>query len=175
MEQHVDIFFTCSSAWYSRLLRWAEKSKVSHTGLEYNNLSFEGDSWTLESSAGGVETFPTKKRPQNVTHRFRCQSSNISSALKEISELVTSPYDWKSAFFIGLVFIVWKLLKVKIKRPFNNSRGQVCSEMVSRFLKVLGSPGIDNFDFESVTPQMLLSYCRNRPELFVEVDIGGAL
>jgi len=170
-KQEVYVYFTRSKSILARLFRWFEKSDVSHVGLGYNNQSFGNNDWYIESNLKGVLTFPAGTFNQNITHRFRCEHPKVPEALMEISKLVMTPYDLKSAFFIGLGALIFKFLNVKIKRPLNNSKGQVCSEMVSRFFDYLTLNGIHRYNFETVTPQELHDYCLEYPQFFKRVDL----
>ena len=53
----------------------------------------------------------------------------------------------------------------QVKKPWKNTRGQFCSELIARMFHEAGLPDTD-WDFELVSPEDLRLYCEAHPELF---------
>jgi hypothetical protein len=164
----VYIYFTSSNAWYSRFLRWAEKSKVSHVGIEYYSKDFFGV-WALEACSKGIICIPVSNSRKGVVRRFQCLF-DTKYRLRDISLLVGRPYDYKGAFILG-AYHFFKRAITNIKKPVYTTEEKKCSELLIKFLE--GKPGIDSIDPEWATPQDILDYCIARKRLFKEVANNG--
>ena len=168
----IDIIFTASNAWYSRLLRWAEGCTYSHVGIEYDSQDF-GGVWLLEAAPEGIVSIPVENSRKGVVRRLRCKY-DATKGLKRVGRYVGTSYDYKGAFLLGLFFILQKIWK-KIRRPFFITSQQKCSELIIDFiLEDQDVAEVKEWDREWVSPQMVMELCLKHSNLFEEIEDGDS-
>jgi len=162
----IKIVFTASDTWIGRLIRCLTRGKVSHVMIQYPSDLWGGE-WIAEATATGVRKIPADRARHHVMAEFQC-SFDPGPALKKISAHVGSSYDYAGVFVLAWAIVSWRLFRRKVRRPLNNTKGQFCSEFVSRFFRAADLPGTERWNPERSSPQRLLQYCTKHPDLFVE-------
>lgn len=169
----VCIAFTASSFPIAKLIRWVTKGRTSHVMIVYDDMLW-GGSWVSEATVGGVQNRPAKRSMHHVVAMFECKF-NASPGLQEIKKYVGDQFDYSGLVFFGWAKLVWKLFRVKARRPWKTTRAQFCSEYVSRFLslseKLSVIPKLNGL-YESPEknyPEQLLKLLENNPTQFERV------
>lgn len=168
MDTEVRIVFTAGTHWVSRVIRWALRSSVSHVYLEYPSHMW-GGRWAVEATKGGVRKVQAKKARHHVKAEFICKFSP-REGMAAAAGFVGAKYDYTGAVVLGIVALLWRWLRVKVRHPLTNSGSQFCSEFVSRILKESDLPGTEKWEVELSGPGRLHRYCSAHPELFSEVQ-----
>jgi hypothetical protein len=158
--------FSANKNIFSKMIRWFSNGRVSHAMLEYYDNRW-GCDFVAESTIHGVRLVPSENLKNNVTEVFNC-IFDLDQFLFKCPDLIGEPYDIKGIEFLAWFFIVLKLLKKKIRKPFHNSNGLFCSEFVARIFIQANLPETETWDPEMITPEMLLEYCERHTELFTE-------
>jgi hypothetical protein len=158
------IVFTATNTLLGRLIRWVTRSKVSHVFIEYPSQKWGGQ-WALESGAVGVRKVPAERARHDIVFEFECVKIP-DRAFKQIGQYVGTRYDVGGLFVFAWAKIVWRWSGRKIRKPLNNTHGQFCSELVSRFFKAANIIDDRLADPELVSPQTIYSICVNKPDMF---------
>jgi uncharacterized protein YycO len=161
----IRINLTASSGVLGRIILWMTRGIVNHAMIVYES-SIWGGHWAAQAVGHGVEVVPLFRalRGRKSIAVYRCKF-DAEVALKKIRRKVGAPYDFKSMLWFGWAIVAWRIFKRKIKKPWKNTRGQFCSELVARMFHAAGLPDTD-WDFELVSPEDLRLYCEAHPELF---------
>ena len=157
MTHMVTIVFTAKTNWISRTILKLTGGKASHVFLEYDSELW-GGRWAAEAGALGVRKIPAKMARHHVVAEFGCQFPT-NEALRSVAHLVGQRYDIGGLLWFAWFIIAWRLFKKKIKKPLNNTKGQFCSEFVTRFLQAAGMYEREA-DPELTSPQELFEHCR---------------
>jgi hypothetical protein len=154
----VTIVFTAKDSWISGLIRWITRGKTSHVFLEYTS-DLWGGRWAAESGSHGVRKIPASmaRRNTHIVAEFGCKFPT-EAAIKKVAALIGERYDFGGLAVFAWAILTWRMCRKKFKKPMNNTRGQFCSEFVTRFLQAAGKYPADR-DPEFTSPQDLLDCC----------------
>jgi hypothetical protein len=98
-----------------------------------------------------------------------------SPGLQEVKKYVGDGFDYSGLVFFGWAKLLWKLFRVKARRPWKTTRAQFCSEYVSRFLslseKLSVIPKLNGLyeNPEKNYPEQLLKLLESNPTQFERV------
>lgn len=166
-EFDIYLIFTAGPAPRSKTLRWAEKSPVSHIGIEYYNKLFK-ERWLLEANCFGVQTIPCENIEYKACKRFRLRI-NGDKGLRVIKGLIGNHYDYRGAFWILLMRLLKRVIKVEIESPRQPSNSYFCSELVAKFFSLIHLPFSSSWNSKDITPHDIYLYCVRHPETFEEI------
>ena len=157
----------------SALIRWATKSKVSHTFLIFDDLLL-GDRYILQADRGGFQV--TRLMPfllENVLVR-EVQVDLPIEAIRAADRWVGRVgYDYEGLFGEAIVKIAnW--FKWKIKNPLHAPKSLFCSEAMATLLKIGGYPGSDLLVPDGTSPQDLLEFLEAHPSAVASRGDGVA-
>jgi len=161
------LIFTAGPASRSKMLRWAEKSPVSHVGVEYYNKLFE-ERWLLEANCFGVQTIPCENIEYETYGRFRLKI-NGDEGLRAIKKLIGNRYDYRGAFLILLTRLFKRIIKTKTESPRQSSSSYFCSELIARFFSLINLPFTSSWNPKDISPHDIYLYCLRHPETFEEI------
>lgn len=148
----IKIGFSTTDKLLSRIIRWFTRSSVSHTWLLFE---MEGIPMVLEATFEGVRLIPYETFQKKVT----------------VVDVVPLPYSMDSVKFLlmdlglsydvggllGNFFVqIGRMLKMRWRNPWNNSKAMFCSELLSGWLKLQGYPGTEDMVPAEVSPEDLL-------------------
>jgi hypothetical protein len=163
MNGSIYIGFSKSDKWLSRAICWLTRSDVSHAAVIYTDETW-GGWWVAEADIRGVHSRPLLSK-RDWKYVFKVQydlSLDMMKARKHFDE----HYDFVGFTVLGVILILGRMIKHRLKFPFRTTEGQICSEFVSRILhKPMGD---DNPQW--VTPKELKGMCKRRSDLFLEID-----
>ncbi|RLC88630.1 MAG: hypothetical protein DRJ03_01790 [Chloroflexi bacterium] len=168
MEHDVRIVFTAGTRWISRLIRWALRSPVSHVFIEYPSQAW-GGRWAAEATKGGVRKVQAKKSRHHVKAEFRCKV-DLHEGMVQAAKYVGVKYDYTGAFFIGVVALSWRLLKVKIRHPLRRSSSQFCSEFIAYIFQKAGVQRTAAWDPALSGPGRLYRFCLKETDQFAKIE-----
>lgn len=155
---HVRIGFSTSTAWYSRVIRWATRAAVSHTFLL---LVLWGREMVLEEGVFGwsLRTRDNFEASGNKIVELVTPHVSIDVAVRQSLDWLGQRYD-----YAGLVGMSWVMLTRwlgKMRRnPLASSHAMFCSEAGARILQEAGYPGAEKLDPPDTTPEDLLKFLR---------------
>lgn len=167
----IRLVYTAGTHWISRLIRWALRSEVSHVFIEYPSGVW-GGRWAAEATKGGVRKVQASKSRKHVYAEFVCKF-DMRPGLVGAAKYVGDEYDYPGAVLLGLLALLWRWFKVKVRRPLRSSKAQFCSEFVARALMGVKEVQVGGWDPEKSGPDRLLRFCRRHPELFHSVRVEG--
>ena len=165
----IRLVFTAGTHWVSRLIRWVLRSKVSHVFIEYPSGMW-GGRWAAEATKGGVRKVPTRKARHHVYTEFVCRF-DARPGLVGAAKYVGDEYDYSGAVILGVLALLWRWFKVKLRRPLRHSKAQFCSEFVARVLMGVKEVDVSDWDPEQADPDRMLCFCGKHPELFHSLQV----
>lgn len=158
------IVFEKDRGFVPRVIRWLTKSDFNHVAIEYDSDDWNGR-WAAEAATKGVRTVPSSKR--KWTRRFLVKYPEAKIDLRSTSQFIGEAYDFAGFFLFGWILLFWRVLKLKVRRPWRSTKGQFCSEFVARFIGVQ-----DPFSNPQwVTPEDIFRRCCIRSDMFEEERI----
>jgi hypothetical protein len=172
----VSIIFTAPPTLLYRVIKWFTGSNATHVMLGYRDELWGGD-WTAAADLDGVRLYQAEQTCQHVESKFMC-AFHTDAGLHSVARLINQSYDFADLFSIGLVTLVWRLFKRRIRNPWHRPNAQICSEFVARFLQAAQTsrttipdgcgnlPEVAQWNPESVTPGDIKAYCLRHPKLF---------
>jgi len=158
--QRIRIVFERSNTWLGAIIRWLTRSKLNHVAVEYYSTDWQED-WAIEAELRGVWTRPSYQR--KWLHEFEVLY-DVSEDMRKAQRFIGDNYDFKGIFVFGWLLLFWRLFKVRLRRPWASSKGQLCSELVSRM--ILPQTGSMIANPQWTTPQELYNICCLRRDLF---------
>jgi hypothetical protein len=161
--KRVSIVFYDGDSLVSKAIRWFTKSKVNHTAIVYDSEDW-GTEITIEAASNGVIAHKSSRKAK---HKYIVSDPKAFEKLKTITSYLGEFYDYIGIVKFGLLLLWWKLLKIKIRKPLTNTKGQFCSELVARYL--ISFPNIEIKSPQWTSPGDLLIVCEKNPELFIKV------
>ena len=160
--KNIQIVFEHSTGWAERCIQWFTQSEVDHVAVLYDSDDWDVP-WRAEAATKGVRAVPNnpERKWKYVFDVKYDAKADVQAAQKYIGE----SYDFAGFFLFAWILLLWRLLKVKVRRPLHPTKGQFCSEFVANVLKPKVSE-ITNPQW--TTPEDLLEICQVRVDLFKE-------
>ena len=169
----IRIVFTASAHWMSRVIRKVMRSQVSHVYIDYPSDMW-GGRWAAEATKGGVRKVQVRKAKKYVFAEFQCKF-DAKPGLRSVAKYCGEDYDYIGALAFGVLVLLRRWLKVKVRRPLSSSKAQFCSEFVTRFLQGAGIAETLNWNVEKSDPGRLYRFCNKRKDLFERLEVPNAL
>jgi len=157
MSSTVKVGFSTSRRLVSRLIRWATRSKISHTWLVVSD-SFLGIDMVLQATMGGFQlvTYAAFEKEHKIIAVLDLKYP-VDSGVKQSAQWLGFRYDYTGLF--GSAFVVFgRWFRRKWRNPLNDAQALFCSEAVVRVLQASGYPGSEALDPSAVTPQDLFDF-----------------
>jgi hypothetical protein len=164
----VKIVFTASNTYFGRLIRWITQSDTSHVMLQYTSDLWGGE-WIAEATVTGVRKVPAEKAKHSVIREYVCKF-DAKKMLHSMRDYLGEPYDYQSIAVLGWTLLIYKIFQKKITRPLHNHYGQFCSEFISRGFAGDEDLPKHNWDFTTVSPKEVDTYCKLYPSYFELID-----
>lgn len=156
MSSGILIGFSTSKVWYSNLIRWATKAKVSHAFLL---ASFLGKLLVFQEGPLGysVCTFEKFKKDNEVVALIVPKVSIEEGFKKSLAQL-GQPYAYLA--LLGFAFVLFvKLLGWKLTHnPLSSAHSTFCSQRGAQILRDSHYPGAETLDPELTSPEDLLLF-----------------
>jgi len=162
--QKVRIIFTAGKSWFSRLIRWFTKGRVSHVFVEF---PVWGQDCAVEATIGGTRLVLSHKARHDVAHEFEIKNGVPKIALIHMMRHLGTPYDYAGVLVIAWVRMLWSWCKFKVKSLAWSSRALKCSELVFLFLLEVGVT-VES-EKELISPEDVFQTCLDRPDVFKEL------
>lgn len=171
MGRDVRVVFTASKTFLGRWIRRLTQSKVSHAFLEYDS-SLWGGRWAAEATISGVRKVPAAKARHHVVCQYRVRF-DPRPGLRMIAPLFGSAYDVTGILVFAWAIMLWRWFRVRMRRFTRNTKSQLCSELVARFLIASQVTGTANWDPERTSPEQIRHLCaRHEGEAFYAIPLG---
>ena len=148
-------FSTSKDSWISKIIRWFSNSTVSHCFFVYYDEDWKRE-MVLEATEGGFRIVPYSFYENEVVKIFIPKYS-IEEGLKQSIDWLTEGYNYWGLFGMSWVEL-GKWLKKKWKNPLRSSNTMFCSELIARVMMVSSYPGIEDWDIQSIDPEMLMDF-----------------
>ncbi len=149
------IGFSTSNAWYSRVIRFFTKSKVSHTFLLTKML---GEMLVFQEGplGWGAKSFDQFKQENTVVTLIPPEKDITAGFAKSLNQLGT-PYGFIP--LLGMAFVMLgRGLGWHLKNPFRFVRTPFCSARNVLVLQDSQYPGAEKLDAYSTSPEDLLEF-----------------
>jgi hypothetical protein len=121
--------FSTSRFWYSRIIRWATRSRCSHTFIVYDSVD-AGCECVFEAGHSGLYPVPMARwlEQGNVLVALYQPHADWTEAVRwALVELDGEPYAWGA--LLGMAFVklaAW--FKRKARNPMLSAKANFCSE-----------------------------------------------
>lgn len=157
------ICFGTNDRWTSRLIRWATKSDVSHTWIEYPSDVW-GGLWVAHSSADGVVKEPQERvrKKYPIYEAYECRVDLTDGFQWAREHVGHTKYDY-GVIWNGLLLVIHGITKWEWLRrvAWRCASKLSCSEFNTSFLQGAGTvKGIEVYDAELTTSGALREFCR---------------
>lgn len=149
----IRIGFSTSSAWYSRLIRWATKAKCSHTFLVIDTA---GVPLVFEEGVFGysVRTLSNMRASGSTIVEMYEPKWPIDAAVRGSFQWLGQRYDYAGLF--GMTFVeIARFFRHKRRNFLASKHAMFCSEEVTRVLQASGFPGSKQMTASTTDPEML--------------------
>jgi hypothetical protein len=152
----IQIGFSTSNAWYSRMIRWVTKSKCSHTFLI---CDFYGRRVVLEEGPFGY--FPSRLFSAVPSDELvgvftpRASQEALAKAVHDSIQDIGQAYGYLVLIGMAVVYL-GRWLGKKWRNPLASGRSNICSERNCKILKDAEEPGVENMDPSATSPEDLL-------------------
>jgi len=148
------IGFSTSPAIISRLIRWATRSRISHTFILVDDTMFQ-QPMVMEADWGGF---------RYTTYDFFLRSNTVvtivepkvplDAAIRKAAQRLGENYAFDGIF--GMVFVLLgRWLRRKWRNPFRSAHSVFCSEENTFIVQDAGWPGAEKLDPYSTDPEGL--------------------
>ena len=150
----IKIGFSTSKALTSRAIRWATRSRVSHTFLLVEG-SFFGQDMVMEAVASGFRLVPFATfKKQNEIVTLITPVVPLDKGVEEAVNWLGERYNFEGIF--GMLFVLLgRWLGRKWRNPFRSANSLFCSEVNTLVVKESGYPGTAGLDPFSTDPEDL--------------------
>jgi hypothetical protein len=147
--------FSTTNGFFSRLLRWITKAKVSHAFLV---TELHGTDWYIGAEAQGVVMMPMSRyQKRSIIKALDPLPELTDEGLVKVMQYLGEGYDYPG--LLGGIFpVIGRWFKQKWKNPWDSSKTVICSELVTLALQEAGIKGADKLDPTAVTPQDLWDF-----------------
>jgi len=152
----------------SKIIRWFTRAKASHAIIFLNkHIILEATEWEVKPTS-----WKKFKKNNSLIYKFRIKKSKreIEKALNVAMEYLNVPYDVMNIVGQIIVRTIDILFHIKIRNKWGNEASLQCSEYMYKYLKALDIP-IEIDDVESISPQFIIEFCLNNPNLFEKVPV----
>lgn len=171
-ELSLNVCFSRTTAFQSRLIRWVTRAEVSHVLITFRSLSL-GRVMVMEAVGRGFLLFPWErwKQKNQLVARYACVGvphEDQAAALQKLGRRLGDEYDRVS--LIGFICRRWRR---RARNPFNATRKLFCSEAVALFLREAGFPEFERPN--EWAPGDILEHVRANPDSFRFVEDPDAV
>ena len=153
----VNIGFTMSDWWVSKLIARCTKAKVSHAYVVFNDPDSFFGNMVFEAAWCGFRSTSRLALTRGTTRIVREIPVDVDpSAAFDVCERWTdTPYDYMGLF--GEAWVqVGRLFGRRWKNPFAGAHHMFCSEACVYVLAACGDPRVAGLDARSTSPEDLL-------------------
>ena len=153
----MQIGFSTTNRFLSKVIRWITRSKVSHTWLLYYDDDFDCD-MVMEATIEGFRLIPFESfKVKNIAIELFTPKHSLAAGFKAAGKKLGSKYDVKGLFG-AIVPIIGKWFSRKWHNPFHSSKALFCSEAMVDVMKDSSYPGWESFEPEDINPQALRDF-----------------
>jgi hypothetical protein len=152
----IQIGFSTSDAWYSRVIRTFTRAKCSHTFFLID--SFMGEQIVLEEGTLGWSMRPRSAFENgNTIVELVDPKHPIDLGVRRALTWLGQRYDY--AGLLGMFFVmIARARGWRIRNPLASPHANFCSEMAVRVLQDSGYPGAAVLDPATTTPEDLRGF-----------------
>jgi hypothetical protein len=150
-------FSTNPTNWLSRLIRWGTKSTVSHC---FFITEWCGSQVMIEAHWNGLRVLDFKQWQKTKPGQLVAvvePEVDLTPGFEALIPYLGQPYDFTGLAGMGIVMLVWGVLRRKINNPWDNHSAVFCSESVAQALSWAAYPGW-TADAQNVTPDDLFQF-----------------
>lgn len=148
-------FSTSKDYWLSKIIRWFTDSKASHCFFIYYDEDWQRN-MVLEATEGGYKITPFSYYEADLVAKFTPKYS-VETGLTKSIDWLGEGYD-----YVGLIGMIWVEIGRWLKRnwynPCRDPKAMFCSEAIARVMKESNYPGTEDWDPESIDPEMLIEF-----------------
>lgn len=153
--QSICVCLSTSTGWFSKLIRWVTRSKVSHSFLTFRDETLD-KVFVMEANGRGFMLVPWDEWKQHnqlvLRYSLRTNASAQMSSLRKLAEMLGAEYD-----YISLLGYALRRFVKRMRNPLAKASKLICSEAVARFLYFTNDPALAKFaEFETWLPEDIL-------------------
>lgn len=167
----VRIIFQKTKGFVPWVIRKVTRSEINHVAFTYYS-----NDWHRRKIIEAVPIKGVVDRPSDSTGNIAFKPKyDIEVDITRFHYLIDVPYDYVS--LIGFLWVLfWRWVRIKVRLPRNTSKRILCSEynalvMNSGYQRLYGRPCPGMADPHWMSPQDLLVFCRQNPDLFTPVSV----
>lgn len=165
----INVCFSTSSGFFSKVIRWATRSKVSHALITFRDETLD-KVFVMEANGRGFMLVPWSKWRQShdllSRYKLTVPADMQRFALQDIAQSLGAQYDYVS--ILGFFFRRWFR---RMRNPLDDPGKLICSEAVAKFLATSGLKRFENHG--TWTPEDLLEEAKKGGEFVLEEDGSG--
>ena len=146
----IRVGFSTTNTWFSRIIRWVTRSKVSHCYIRVYDEFFDTElvmhvERKMEMLRG--EDFNKENIPYE---EYIIDDDRLNESIKKNLRHLGKKFDWWD--WAGWMPVADKLIKIKIKPPSYRFKKMIC---VSLVLRILNDAKITHLPYGIFTPELL--------------------
>lgn len=155
----IQIGFSRSNDWISRLICFFSRAKVSHTFLLIEDDPLRGKVVMEAAWTGFHEISWDRFQDRHTVVCTITPKVSIEEGVRKLVPYLSTFYAYSGLFGMSWVELMARLGK-RVRNPFRSSKTLFCSESVAYALQWSGYPGAEKLDPPSVSPGDLLEFMR---------------
>lgn len=139
-DMNLTIVFTRGDAWWSKVIMWFTRSKMSHVAIAYDDQTFGLRMTIGATEKGSIDRIPWDKFAggTKIMAEFTTTGPPLNDALKQLILRYTGrPYDFGAAGAVGIknrFRRIWSYLGVWLREKLTDPKKLICTELVVRLL-----------------------------------------
>jgi len=167
--QSVNVCFSTSNGFFSKVIRWFTRSKASHALITFRDETL-GNVFVMEANGRGFMLTPWGKWRESHTlvsrYSLALPPNAQKTSLQDLGNFLGTQYD-----YISLLGFALRRFFGRMVNPFNDPRKLICSEAVARFL---AGAGLHKYrEYGTWTPEDLLHEAKANPSTFLLEEEGA--
>ena len=164
--ESVNVAFSTTSGFFSRVIRWFTRSKVSHSLITFKDETLD-KVFVMEANGRGFMLRPWARwrKSNQLVARYTIavpQHLQIDS-LRKLADSLGAEYD-----YVSLFGFIWRRFVSRTRNPLSSSSKLICSEVVAQFLDGIDYEGLGFEDPSSWTPEDLYAEIEKRDVFVLE-------
>lgn len=164
---NVQVNFETGGSWLARAIRWFTRGRVNHVAITYDSADWKSR-WVTEADTPGVIAKPERSRKWTwvVVPKY-----DAVAHLQVVQQYIGQKYDFQSFFLWIPILLLWRWLKLKVRKPTMSSKAQYCSEYAAHIAIARLGPVVD--DPQWVHPEQLLCIFESAPDDYEVRKVEG--
>jgi hypothetical protein len=158
----VNIGFSTTNTWISRIIRWFMKTNISHSYVRIHDDTF-GVDLVLHADWPGVVIWPAQKfDKENVAiEEYEIDDIRLQASVRTNMRLIGKKYDFLNLIGWMPVIIFKDWFKRKIRNPLDDPKRLICVDFC---LHITNDAGITSLPYNVLNPKELRQWYQDNYE-----------